>query len=166
MTRAPARDLRMRLLFLALTVGLGAVYAGSVLLTTRDQPAQIDPKRVKPVAEAACSRLSAGLNALQRPFQATDDRDRAAAVDAQAALVERFLSDLAAVGENALREDEPSLTWIGDCRALMQARMSFVAGGFTGTFELPAQDGQPIIRRMDAIGVSACAVPQLLRSSP
>lgn len=166
MTERPSGSGRTRLLMMAVTIALAAVYAGSVLLATRDQQGQIDSKEVKPAAEAACSGLKSGLGALQLPQTPTGVLERVALVDEQAALVDRFVAEITEVGDKALQEDVPSLTWISDWRALVQARRDFAAGGFVGNFSLPIVAGEPITRRMDAIGIASCMVPQSLRESP
>ena len=163
----PGLSWRVRLLMIVALLATIGIYGGSVLLsTTRDRVDQIDTKAVESAATAACTTLRVELDALPPlPTTASDD-ERDARIRLQAAALERFTDRVERVGPRALDQDVPTRTWLGDWAGLLQARQDFAATGFTGAFAVPVEDGQPITRRMDAIGVDACRVPQSLLDSP
>lgn len=151
------------LLVLAGVLTLG-VYVGSFLLsTTSDRVDQLDSPAVREVAQQACTDLRVAVDALPPVPPDADRTERIARVDRLSAIVAAFDEQVRQVGEQALDADEPARSWLADWASLISSRQQWAQAG-TGAYEVPVEDGQPITRRMDAIGVDACTVPAGLTS--
>lgn len=158
---------RTKLLLLVTGIGIIAVYAIAVLLsTTKDRVDQIDSKAVEDVAGPACVTLRTDLDALPALPAGASNGERSARVAEQAAVVDRFVTQVRTVGDAALDADSPTRTWLGDWRTLVQIRQDYALAGFQGTFAIPQDEGLPITQRMNDIGVSSCQVPQSLETAP
>lgn len=148
-------------------VGVLAVYLASFLLsTTSDRPDHLDSEVLRELAAPACLALRTELDALpDLPSDATLEQRRDRVVE-QEQLVGRFVEQIGAVGDAALDEDEPARAWLADWQTLITIRQDYAEAGFTGEFAIPVEDGQPITRRMNDIGVDACEVPPGLLTAP
>lgn len=157
--------LRTALLLVVVAVLVVAVYAGSFLLfTTKDRSDQLDSQPLREVAAPACTDLRLAVEALPPlPADAGQD-DRLAQVDEQRALVDRFVARVREVGDAALDADEPARAWLADWQQLIDTREDWANGPSGVPYAVPVEDGQPITRRMNAIGVDACTVPAGLTS--
>ena len=155
---------RTALLLAVVAVFVVAVYAGSFLLfSTNDRVDQLDTQPVREVAAPACTDLRLAVDALPPLPSGASPADRLARVEQQRALVERFIARVEQAGDAALSADEPARSWLADWQTLVDSRERWVRDA-TGPYAVPVEDGQPITRRMNAIGVDACTVPVGLTS--
>ncbi len=140
------------------------VYAGSFLLfTTKDRVDQLDSQALRDVAGPACTDLRLAVDALPTLPADASRADRLARVGEQRVLVDAFVDRVQQVGVEALDADEPARSWLADWQTLVDSRERWARDAMS-PYAVPEQDGQPITRRMNAIGVDACAVPVGLTS--
>jgi hypothetical protein len=158
---------RTKVLLLLSAVALVAIYVTAVLLsTTSDRVDQLDSEVMEDAAGPACITLRTELDAMPLLDPLASKEQRATRVAEQAAVVQRFLAQVRAVGDAAIDDDEPAREWLGDWEALLRARQQAAASDFTAAFEVPRDGERAITERMNAIGVSACRVPTGLTTAP
>ncbi len=137
---------------------LGVYVASFLLSTTSDRVDQLDNPPVMDAASRACTDLRVAVDALPPLPSGATRSERLARADAQGVLVDRLVQQVQQVGDAALDADVPARSWLADWKTLASSRKSWARDG-TGPYAVPVRDGQPITRRMDAIGVDACTVP-------
>lgn len=136
---------------------------GLLLYTGHDRLELIDRQRVVGRAEAACAALAKDVHAMQ-PSGPQDPVERAELVRSENRSVVAFVSAVRALGHDTLEDDEPAEAWLADWERLVAAREAFArhpdASDATAP-AIPTDDGKPITRRMNRVGLR-CSVPKEL----
>lgn len=136
---------------MAVAVIMGAAWSvGPYLFDSRDYAEGLDSKPVRAEAKAACTDMTAAVDA---PGADAETQNQA---------IEAMVARLRALGPETLRKDRPAESWLADWDALLAARR---AGGTNYTVPLMEdRDGVMITRRMDDLvkDIRECTVPKAL----
>lgn len=133
----------------------------------KDRPELIDHPVVVRTSNAACLIMRKSVHGVAPPPEAPV-RVRVSAIRAQNQAVLGMLEQIRRVGPERMERDVPLKTWMADWEQLVRARETYaaaLAAGHQQPLKLPADSaGQPIIRRMNGVGLD-CTVPQELTST-
>lgn len=166
----PPPPVRRRWFWVALTSSILATASVAALVVATaatagdDAPGLIQDTRVLGAIDTEC----ASMTDLVESYPLGDSsRDLAAAIRDQNRAVTSMIDTIAELPASVLRDDDPTLAWLGDWRSLVEARAGFadrLDEGLTGDFDVPRDgDGRPIDERMhDALLDDVCEVPPVL----
>jgi hypothetical protein len=135
---------------------------------TQDRPELIDHPVVVRTSNAACLVMRKSVHGVAPPPEAPI-RVRVSAIRAQNQAVLGMLEQIRRVGPERMQRDVPLLTWMADWEQLVRARETYaaaLAAGHQQPLKLPADPrGQPIIARMNSVGLDCTVPPELTSTS-
>ena len=134
----------------------------------KDRPELIDhPVNVR-TSNAACLTMRKAVHGIAPPAEAPV-KVRVNAIRAQNQAVLGMLEQIRRVGTERMERDVPLKTWMADWEQLVRARETYAAAlsaGHQKPLTLPADpDGQPIINRMNSVGLDCTVPPELTSTS-
>ena len=130
---------------------------GMWVYMNHDRLELIDRPDVVQRAERGCARMTAALHAVNGP----DSAGGAEEIRRENAIIDAFIASVRGLGREALDDDRPSEAWLDDWQRLRDLRAAFaqeVADGSATAPAIPTEDGEPITRRMNDVGI-LCEVP-------
>jgi hypothetical protein len=134
----------------------------------KDRPELIDHPVVVRTSNAACLVMRKSVHGVAPPPEAPI-RVRVSAIRAQNQAVLGMLEQIRRVGPERMQRDVPLTTWMADWEQLVRARETYaaaLAAGHQQPLKLPAdRTGQPIIARMNRVGLDCTVPPELTSTS-
>jgi hypothetical protein len=160
---------RWRWVAIAATV-FGLVAGTSLLVVaiaygSSGAPGLIDDTRIVDVIERECQQMTTKVESL--PIHGTPRR-QAQSIAAQNVAIDDMVTDIRAMGPEALASDPPTEEWLADWERLVDAREAYaeeILDGSLPDLDIPTDDrGEDIYVRMDDafIGESSCEVPSVI----
>jgi hypothetical protein len=151
-------------------VGVGVAVVVVVVALSRlwsyaneDDPTKVERSDIAAVAGVACAHMrdsaAAAAVATTAPL-----RQRVGAVNAQNDAVVEMIAQVESLGDEVLAADAPAQAWVQDWRRLIAARDAYarsLAAGKPKPLKLPTVEGQPLVDRLNGVGVN-CRVPRVL----
>ena len=143
--------------------------AGALVLSrlwefaNRDDPEVVERSEIARAAGTACARMRESVTAAAVPTTASVRR-RVGAINAQNDAVVTMISTIQQVGAGVIESDEPTARWLEDWARLVTWRDAYatsLAGGHPRPVALPVVGGQPLVDRLNEVGVN-CRVPLVL----
>ncbi|MGA8978886.1 MAG: hypothetical protein WB473_07180 [Pedococcus sp.] len=128
-----------------------------------DNPDVVENSLITRTVAVACATMRDSVSAAARPTSAPRNQ-RVGAVNAQNDAVVDMLTQVRSLGPTVLDADQPTARWLEDWERLVTARDAYarsLASGKPKPLQLPAVDGQPLVDRLNDVGVS-CRVPLAL----
>ncbi len=168
MTQPVPEDARWRVWAARVAVVVAGVVVAVALLklwafATADDPDVIENSLITRTAAVACATMRDAVSSPALPASATQQQ-RVGAVNAQNDAVVEMLTQVRSLGPAVLEADQPAARWIEDWERLVTARDAYarsLAAGKPEPLALPVIDGQPLLERLNEVGVN-CRVPLAL----
>lgn len=148
----------------AVTVGVGLI-VGGVIITGKDFPGMIQDDRLVSAITRECDIMTRTVESM--PITGTP-AEQADAISDQNKAIANMLAAIREVGDDTLRADPPTNTWLDDWDALIAAREAFAEqrrNGYDTDLRIPRDPhGDQIDKRMDEVWLTtpACEVPEAL----